>query len=376
MRSKAQQFKAAGVLPAAFSLFAPQALQLAIPSNVEPGFDRLADPARNSGERWNPGNQRFRGAWAAALAFAATPVLAQPVVPPGAVEQFQHVVGTRVEAVTILGGDYGAAGGFYTFRGGDAARLKISKMGGGGDVAARRPLGMGGLQWAPVLQGNLGFISAENEFATGYLQGNKSVYDVFAMQAGGGARLYFTDQFSAAVALSGIYGQTENEFRAQNSVGEAIKVAASGTYVDWTLETWSAVPSLDLRYTGQWRTTLVEFSSRFTFFHTESFASTSPVLAVNGDSHTWENKIDVDVPLDWRLFGHGLRTGGFISRTDVGGSAAAGLNEDNFYTVNGRLVVDLLGRVWKVRWLGVGASWFSGKHFDGWTAGADIRIKF
>ena len=38
----------------------------------------------------------------AALDLARVPVLAQPVVPPGAVQQFKSVVGDRVEAVSIL----------------------------------------------------------------------------------------------------------------------------------------------------------------------------------------------------------------------------------------------------------------------------------
>ena len=323
-----------------------------------------------------PGRNPGRWLASASLILVAATALAQPVVPPEAVEQFQQVIGNRVEAVTILGGDSGAAGGFYTFRGGNVASLDIAKLGGVGDVAAPRPWGTSGWKWAPVLQGNLGRISAENDFASGYLAGNKSVYDVFAAQAGGGARLYFTDAFSLAAAVSGIYGRTENEFRAQNAVGDTVKAAASGTYVDWQIDTWSVVPSLELRYTWRWRDTALEFSSRGTFFHTESFASSSPVVSVNGDSHTWENKLDVDVPLGWQLFGRDLHTGGFIARTDLGGNAAAGLNENHFYTVNGRLVVDLLGRVWQVQWLGLGASRFVGEHFNGWTAGLDVRFKF
>lgn len=316
------------------------------------------------------------GAGLALLAGLTVAGRAQPVVPPGAVEQFEHVIGTRVEAVTILGGDYGAAGGFYTFRGGSVANLDITKIGGGGDVTSPRPLGPDGLRWAPVLQGNLGYISARNEFASGYLAGNESVYDVLALQAGGGARLFFGEHCSLAASLSGIYGQTENEFRAHNAVGENVKVVASGTFVDWRLETWSAVPALDFRYSTQWRRTTVELSSRYSFFHTESFRSSSPVVGVKGDSDTWENRLDFDVPLTWQVAGYPLRTGGFVSRTELGGNAAVGLNENHFYTVNGRLVADLLGKIWKVRWVGLGASWFNGSHFNGWTAGMDVRFKF
>ena len=308
---------------------------------------------------------------------AAAPAFAQlPVVPPAAVEQFQHVIGSRVEAVTILGGDYGAAGGIYTFRGGEVANLSVTKVGGGGIVAEPRPLGESGLRWAPVLQGNLGHISAQNEFATGYLQGNKSVYDVLAVQGGGGVRFFFTDHFSLAPTISGIYGHTENEFKPQNAVGEYVKSVASGTYVDWQMDTWSVQPSLELNYDFQWQRITFEFGSRYNFFHTESFNSSSSVVGVCGDSHTWENKLDVDVPLGWKLFDRELHTGGFFSRTELFGNAAEGLNENHIYTVNGRFVMDLLGKVWKVRWLGVGYSYFWGDHFGGWSAGLDMRFKF
>lgn len=298
------------------------------------------------------------------------------VIPPQAIEQFQDVIGSRVEAVTILGGDYGAAGGIYTFRGGKVAELDVSKIGGGGNIAALRPLGDTCFKWAPVLQGNIGYISAENQFPNGYLQGNKSVYDVFALQGGAGARIYFTDHLSVGLALSGIYGHTENEFIAQNAVGEAVKAAGSGTYVDWHLETWSIMPSLEGRYEWLWGRTGFQFSSRYTFFHTESFESSSPVVSVHGDSQVWENRMDVDIPIGLKMLGRELHTGGFFSRTELFGNAAQGLDADHFYTANGRLVLDLKGKVWKLRWLGLGASYFFGDAFNGWSAGVDIRFEF
>jgi hypothetical protein len=301
---------------------------------------------------------------------------AQPVVPPQAVQQFQQVIGNRTEAAVILGGDYGAMGGIYTFRGGNLAELDVSKVGGGGDVAAQRLLGLGGLEWAPVLQGNLGHLTANNDFSTGFLRGNTSVYDIWAVEAGGGARFYFNDHWSLAPTVSGIYGHVENTFEAHNATGRLVETAASGTYVDWNLDTWSVVPSLELSYELKWRRTTFDFSSRYDFFHTESFRGSSPVVGVNGDSQTWENKLDVDVPLGWRLLGRELHTGGFFSRTELFGDIAKGLGDDHFYTVNGRVVLDMLGKVWKLRWIGVGASYFFADHFTGWTAGLDVRFQF
>ena len=314
-------------------------------------------------------NLRHHHALAVLLAMHLRPAGAQSV-PPEAVRQFERVIGNRVEAVTILGGDHGAASGLYSFRGGTVANVAISKVGGDGSVSAPRPLA-GKTTWSPVLVGNIGFISARNRFDDGYLAGNRMEYDTFALQLGAGARFQMTEHLSVIPTLSGIYGHTENEFIARNAVGQAVKQAASGTYVDWQLDTWSIDPAFELRYDWSWQRTRFEFGTRYTFFHTESFNSSSPLVRVEGDSHSWENKLDVDVPLGWRLLDCELHTGGFLSRTELFGNIADGLNANHVYTANGRFVLDLLGKVWKVRWFGVGASYFWGEKVNGWTAGPD-----
>ena len=111
---------------------------------------------------------------------------AQSLLPTGALDQFNQVVGSRIEAVNILGGDYAAAGGFYTFSGGDSADLNITKLGGSGAVTPPKPLDLWGLSWAPILQGNLGIVSAQNTYKSGFLAGNQMNYDTLAR--GGGRR--------------------------------------------------------------------------------------------------------------------------------------------------------------------------------------------
>lgn len=310
------------------------------------------------------------------ICLASVPSLAQGIVPPGAVAQFEHTIGNRVEAVTILGGDYGAAGGIYTFRSGQLASLSITKFGGGGDVSSPMDLGLWDLKWAPVVYGNIGRISAENEFESGYLVGNRTTYSVLAIQFGGGARFFLTDHFSISPTIGGMYGHTENEFKAFNTVGETVKILAKGTFVDWQVDTWSVIPAIDLKYEWTWWRTQFTASTRYTYFHTESFKTTSPVVSVTGDSHTWETRLDADVPIGVKIFGRELHTGGFFSRTQLFGGIKEGLDTDHINTLNGRFVLDFKGKLWKVRWLGLGASYFFASNFDGWSVGADVLFEF
>lgn len=324
-----------------------------------------------------PASLLLRSATLALLAVAPVVSRAQ-VVPPGAVAQFQSTMGDRVEAMTVLGGDYGAGSGAYGFHNaqGGSADLSLTKVGGGGVVADPRPLGVGDMTWAPVLLGTIGYGSTENRFDGGYLAGNTSQTTTLALEAGAGARFFLTEDLSLTPTVAAIYGHTRNQFTANNDLGQKVKAVASGTFVDWSVDTWSVVPALELRYTYHVDRVAIQFSSRYCFFHTEGFNNSSPVIDVNGDSQTWANMIDVDVPLGKELWGHELHTGGYVSRTELGGGAAAGLNEDHMYTVNGRLVLDYLHDLWMVRWVGLGASYYWGDSFSGWSAGISMRLEY
>lgn len=318
----------------------------------------------------------LRCSLAAILALGAGAAPAQDLLSSSVVERFQQTVGNRVEAVTILGGDHGAAGGIYTFDGGNNSEISITKIGGSGVIAEPHQMGSSSIKWAPLLLGNIGWISTENEFKGGLLEGNRSESSFFALQAGAGARFYFGDHFTLTPELSGIYGHTENDFYAENEAGRLIRRAAGGDLVDWEIDTWTIIPALQAGYEWTWGRTVFSLSSRLSYFYTESFDSTSPLVDVEGDSITWENKLDVDIPVGLKVFGRELHTGGYFSRTDIGGGAADGLGTDYLHTVNGRLALDMLGTVWGLKWLGVGGSYSWGEDVDGWSAGVDMRLKF
>src|SRR5580693_7155241 len=61
---------------------------------------------------------------------------------PAEINDFRNTIGNRVEAATILGGDYGIGGGSYFSSGGnDHVNINVTKFGGSGDVGSPQPLG-------------------------------------------------------------------------------------------------------------------------------------------------------------------------------------------------------------------------------------------
>ena len=303
---------------------------------------------------------------------------ASAALTPAEINDFRNTVGNRVEAATILGGDYGIGGGSYFSSGGNSkADINVSKFGGSGDVGDPQPLGNLGICWQPSLQGSMGYLTAKNNFQSGLLDGDTSEYKTFAIQFGGGARFWFDDHFSISPTVMGMYGHTENTYTARSAFALAnLPEAKQLGLIDWNVDTWTIRPSLNLQYEYTWHRTIFTLSSEPTYFYTESFSSSSPNLNVNGDSEAWVNKIDVDVPLGVELFGHELRTGGYFSRTDLFGDLQEGLNTSSVYEAHGRLVLDFLGELWKVKWIGLGGSYLWGDNIHGWSIGADVAFRF
>jgi hypothetical protein len=44
--------------------------------------------------------------------------------------------------------------------------------------------------------------------------------------------------------------------------------------------------------------------------------------------------------------------------------------------VHGRLVLDFLHELWKVQWIGLGASYVDGTNISGWAVGVDVAFRF
>jgi hypothetical protein len=305
-------------------------------------------------------------------------------IAPDLADQVRAGIENRIEASTILGGDYGLSSGTFRSRGltqpvaSNADRTyDEAKFGGSGDVGDPQPLGDLGISWQPRLQGNIGYLDSKYAYGSGLLAGDISKVTTSAIEFGGGARFWFGDSFSVAPSLMGLYGHSSDAYEVRSAYMSANIVSARQLgLVDWSIDTWTLRPALSIQYLIRIGRDTVTLSSDPTYFHTEGFDASNANVRINGDSGSIDNKIDLDVPLGIELFGHELHTGGYLSRTELLGDLKDGLGVSHVNEVHGRLVLFVLHQLWKVQWIGLGASYMNGTNFSGWAVGADIAFRF
>jgi hypothetical protein len=318
------------------------------------------------------------------LAVGALPTTGFGQISPAVAEQVRAGVENRIEALTILGGDFGLSEGTIRSHGptgplesGADVKYDVAKFGGSGDVGDPQPLGDLGISWQPRLQGNMGYLDSKDETGSGLLAGDTNKVNTAAIEFGGGARFWFGDSFSVAPTLMGLYGHSSNDYEVHSAFMRTNLIPATQLgLVDWSINTWTLRPALDIQYLIRFGRNTITLSSEPTYFHTQGFGSSNANVRVNGDSGSIDDKIDLDVPIGIQLFGHELHTGGYLSRTELLGDLKDGLGVAHMNEVHGRLVLDVLHQLWKVQWIGLGASYVDGPNISGWTVGVDVAFRF
>jgi hypothetical protein len=323
---------------------------------------------------------------AAGLGSVVVALLSAPAhcqVTPEQAAQIRDAIGNRIEALTILGGDYGIAGasfrstGKFSFGETTDATVGVTKLGGAGEIGDPRPVGGLSVGWQPRVQGNMGYLEGTQRLHSPLLEGDSTRIAAYGIEFGGGARFWVNDRLSVAPTVMGLLGRMSNTYTANSAFMRAnLDKATELGLVNWNVDTFTLITPVNIQYVFTWDRTIITLSSEPIYYHTESFNSSNAHLQVNGDSGSLENKVDVDVPLGLQLYGHELRAGGYLERTDLFGSLESGLNEPYIYEVHGRVVLDFLTQLWKVQWMGIGASYLWGPSITGWSVGADVVFRF
>ena len=203
------------------------------------------------------------------LSLGAVPTRAQAQVSPAQATLLENAIGARVEALTILGGDFGLSDGNFRTAGAlrpgqpDEVETRVTKVGGDGDVGDPVPLSADqNIGWQPRLQGNMGYLDSANHLQSPLLLGDTTELKTFAIEFGGGARFWTTDRFSLAPTIMVLYGHTDDTFTAQSTFSrQNISELQRLGLADWSLDTWTVRPALNLQYILTFDRVIITLSS-------------------------------------------------------------------------------------------------------------------
>ena len=105
----------------------------------------------------------------------------------------ENAIGPRVEALTILGGDFGLSDGEFHSRDPRGSSLhvetSVAKFGVNGEVGSPEPLGNLHIRWQPLIQGNMGYLQSSTRLDSINLGGATNEFTTVAVEFGGGVRL-------------------------------------------------------------------------------------------------------------------------------------------------------------------------------------------
>lgn len=317
--------------------------------------------------------RKYNAAWGLLFfLLIGTNVFAQ--FPPGTVQQLDSAIGERVEATAVLGTQNIAsrAGLGWKLNDADGTIFKIPwKF----EYWDPQPMGDSGLLWTPVFEGGAGFGQFINNFDNNVLAGNESDFNTVALSMGTGPRIFFWDSgFSVLPAFDLLYAYTQNNFSAHTPLGQ--EVVDDGRYVNWTVHTISLVPSFEVQYKkvfGRWTPTL---SSDFAYFDTGPIHRSTTALSFQSDSMAWGNRFDLDYLTAIKLFQCPMHVGADIVRTDVYEGLRSALGTDFYYETDGRVTFDLLGKIWKVKYVGLSAGYYWCPSFTGYSIGLEGSLSF
>jgi Solitary outer membrane autotransporter beta-barrel domain len=295
-------------------------------------------------------------------------------VPPAALAQLDTAIGQRVEATAVFGTQSIAsrAGLGWTL---DDATGYIYKIPWKTEMTDPLATGYHSLLWAPVFEGGIGYGGFVNKFDNSVLAGNESDFDTVALSLGGGPRIYFGDSgFSVLPAFDLLYGYTDNHFDANTPQGEL--VVSNGQYVNWKVHTITLVPSFQLQFKKTYGRWLPKFTSDFAYYNTRPIYRTTDALSFKSASMLWANKFDLDYITRWKVLECPVHFGGDFGRTDLYEGLQAALDTDHYYQTDARVTLDVLGRVWKVDYVGLTGGYFWCNSFTGYSIGIECSLKF
>jgi len=238
-------------------------------------------------------------------------------------------------------------------------------------LPAETALGEPGDTTRPYLMGNGALLRTTTGVAPvdGIGQSDDTKTELFALSGGAGLLIRVSDSLTLAPSAALTYSHVENDYEFNNPYSQQNFSPADRELFNWNLEVFTYSPALKMYYQHDLGFGALHYNLGYTYLFNDSIASNSSAINISSSTGLATNRVDIQVPTGASVAGSPISVRPMFQWNNISGSAVAGLGLRDLFEVGGDVVAEVLEAGTWISTITAGASYVSGKDFEGYHVG-------
>jgi len=201
-----------------------------------------------------------------------------------------------------------------------------------------------------------------------------TVTSLFALSAGGGARLKISDSVTLAPTATVTYSHIKNRYDFNNTYSQSYLEQYASELFNWKMDVFTYTPSLRLYYQRDLGFGVFNYQIAYTYLFNDTISDDSSLIDVNSSTGLTANRLDVIIPTGMVVSDASFFVRPMFQWNNVSGSAVAGIGLRDLYEVGADVVAKILEADTWISTMTVGASYLTGDSFEGYHLGLGVTF--
>lgn len=243
-------------------------------------------------------------------------------------------------------------------------------------LPAQVALGESGDTVRPVLVGNAALLRTTAGYnpPTGEGEADFTVTSLFALSAGGGARIKLSDSLTLTPQVSLSYSHIKNRYDFNNPYSQTYLEIYESELFNWVMDVFTYTPALKLLYQRDVGFGVFNYQLAYSYLFNDTISDDSSLIDVNSNTGLCSTRLDILMPTGLTLEGSSLYVRPMFQWNNITGGAVAGLGLRDLYEVGADVVAKVLDDEALFSTMTVGASYVTGDSFEGFHLGAGVTF--
>lgn len=228
----------------------------------------------------------------------------------------------------------------------------------------------------PVLVGNAALLrtTAGYNSPDGIGEADFTVTSLFALSAGGGARVKLSDSLTVSPQVSLTYSHIKNRYDFNNPYSQTYLEVYENELFNWTMDVFTYTPSLRVFYQKDIGFAVFNYQIAYSYLFNDTISDDSSLIDINTSTGLCSNRVDFLIPTGLIVDASSLYIRPMFQWNNVSGSAVAGLGLRDLYEVGADAVAKILDEEAWLSTITIGASYVTGDSFEGFHLGAGFTF--